>query len=655
MNAKFVLSCSLLLAAAASAAVETAVPATERLLERDGSRPVIILTGYGYGPGEMALLRRHAQSVTAELVSRGPQQLDIWAVFLVTTNPPADANQRRLDQQRAVRLAVQAMTALGRGTADGLLMDRDRFSALYPEPPPPTTITPGTPTVGAPSPQFTITTGILVPSAVYDDGVFVTKPGTTSATVTWSTGYYSKSDKPEDMAPRHDVQCELRVTEGQRGGAYRVLANGPYGQIDVPVQPNTTYHFELFFTAPYTWQFGPDSTADYESGDFVPFSYAQLAGPVEAAPPPPPPPPPPALTPGTPTVGAPGPRELISTGIIAFPLEAGATSARAIWSTGIDTSRNTNRHDAQCELRLFVGDRDGPYTVIAAGAFGEVRFPVQANTTYHLALHFTAPYLFRFTGNPQAVQYAAGDMVPFCYAQVDGPVVAAPPPPPPPPPASIVQPIPIATANLTAFPNPVSVPAGGLGSTVVTWVAGGAYRLTVQVEGEAQESLFSQGGAGQGIGSAPWIQAGRSYVFRLYVGDALLSQVTVRGVAPPSPPVMLPPPPPALPPMPAVPPASGEISASPQVVMVPAGALGSTTLSWAVDGDVWVKHESTLGYLASGGPGSAEPTWIQKGQTYVFKLFPKGTDVAPEGAPAIVGLARFDIVPALGTVVVRGE
>jgi hypothetical protein len=71
-------------------------------------------------------------------------------------------------------------------------------------------------------------------------------------------------------------------------------------------------------------------------------------------------------------------------------------------------------------------------------------------------------------------------------------------------------------ATLTASPNPV--PAGeGAGTTNITWntADGTAGQVYVSVDG-APESIFA--GGPPGSAAAPWIEAGKTYEFRLYAG-----------------------------------------------------------------------------------------------------------------------------------------
>jgi hypothetical protein len=76
----------------------------------------------------------------------------------------------------------------------------------------------------------------------------------------------------------------------------------------------------------------------------------------------------------------------------------------------------------------------------------------------------------------------------------------------------------VANGALLAFPNPV--PAGtGQGTTVISWIvpSGAAGQVWVSIDA-APETLFAQGPNGAVF--APWIEAGRSYLFSLYVGTS---------------------------------------------------------------------------------------------------------------------------------------
>jgi hypothetical protein len=82
--------------------------------------------------------------------------------------------------------------------------------------------------------------------------------------------------------------------------------------------------------------------------------------------------------------------------------------------------------------------------------------------------------------------------------------------------------------TIRATPNPV--PAGsGMGTATISWTTGDGSEGQVYVSENGQaEQLFSSN-TPQGSGDAPWIQAGRSYEFRLYdaAHTKLLSKVVV--------------------------------------------------------------------------------------------------------------------------------
>jgi len=98
-----------------------------------------------------------------------------------------------------------------------------------------------------------------------------------------------------------------------------------------------------------------------------------------------------------------------------------------------------------------------------------------------------------------------------------------------------------ATGTISASPQTVSVPTGGIGTTQICWdvndVSTG--EVWVSMDGAA-ESLFARDP--NGCQDAPWIQVNHSYTFNLYAGtahSAQLASVTVTGVPggnpPPSP------------------------------------------------------------------------------------------------------------------------
>jgi hypothetical protein len=69
-------------------------------------------------------------------------------------------------------------------------------------------------------------------------------------------------------------------------------------------------------------------------------------------------------------------------------------------------------------------------------------------------------------------------------------------------------------ATITASPNPVTT-SEGPGTTTITWNTGDGTTGQVYVsEDGAPETLFSAGSTGSA--PAPWIQAGKTFEFRLY-------------------------------------------------------------------------------------------------------------------------------------------
>jgi hypothetical protein len=86
------------------------------------------------------------------------------------------------------------------------------------------------------------------------------------------------------------------------------------------------------------------------------------------------------------------------------------------------------------------------------------------------------------------------------------------------------------TATITASPNPVSA-SQGPGTTTVTWNTGdgSAGQVYVSKDGAA-EALFAGGPSGSA--AAPWIEAGKTFEFRLYAGTEptkMLAKTQVTG------------------------------------------------------------------------------------------------------------------------------
>jgi hypothetical protein len=86
------------------------------------------------------------------------------------------------------------------------------------------------------------------------------------------------------------------------------------------------------------------------------------------------------------------------------------------------------------------------------------------------------------------------------------------------------------TATITASPNPVHT-GGRNGTTTITWntANGTAGQIYVSVDG-SPEGMFAAGS--QGSTPAPWIQAGKTFEFRLYAGTehaTVLAKTQVTG------------------------------------------------------------------------------------------------------------------------------
>jgi hypothetical protein len=85
-------------------------------------------------------------------------------------------------------------------------------------------------------------------------------------------------------------------------------------------------------------------------------------------------------------------------------------------------------------------------------------------------------------------------------------------------------------ATISASPNPVSI-GEGPGTTTVSWNTGdGSAGEVFVLEDGAPEKMFAMGPAGSA--SAPWIQAGKTFEFRLYAGSdhaKMLAKTQVTG------------------------------------------------------------------------------------------------------------------------------
>lgn len=161
-----------------------------------------------------------------------------------------------------------------------------------------------------------------------------------------------------------------------------------------------------------------------------------------------------------------------------------------------------------------------------------------------------------------------------------------------------------ATGNINASPSVIFIAPGQLGSSYIIWNTQNTDNAQVWVSHNGSaETLFASGRLGGQ--TANWIQAGHTYLFRLYEGTSrsqLLSSVTVRGFA-----------------------TTGMISANPGVVSATQTQPGSTTISWqsnATQAQVWMSDNGAAEtYFGSGANGSNVANGIQLGRTYTFRLY----------------------------------
>jgi hypothetical protein len=86
-------------------------------------------------------------------------------------------------------------------------------------------------------------------------------------------------------------------------------------------------------------------------------------------------------------------------------------------------------------------------------------------------------------------------------------------------------------ATITASPNPVILVGDGPGTTTITWNTGDGSAGTVYlVKDGGPEAPFASGVPGSA--PAPWIEAGKTYEFRLYAGTEhakMLAKTQVTG------------------------------------------------------------------------------------------------------------------------------
>ncbi|MFT4039649.1 MAG: hypothetical protein QM692_15805 [Thermomicrobiales bacterium] len=167
---------------------------------------------------------------------------------------------------------------------------------------------------------------------------------------------------------------------------------------------------------------------------------------------------------------------------------------------------------------------------------------------------------------------------------------------------------------IRANPNPVPYSAEP-GSVVIEWSTGYADggRVTVATDG-GSPAEFATGAAGSA--AAPWIAAGRRYVFALHAGEptgrplasvevGMNAPIPITGAAPERP----------------------FLAASPNPIPLQPGVeLGTTIISWSTaqrgPGLVTVRVPGNEETPFHGGPeGHAEAGWIKPGVVYLFRLY----------------------------------
>lgn len=183
---------------------------------------------------------------------------------------------------------------------------------------------------------------------------------------------------------------------------------------------------------------------------------------------------------------------------------------------------------------------------------------------------------------------------------------------------------PAPVTSLTASANPVVT--AGTGSTTINWNSGDGSTDQVYVAADGgAETLFVQGPTGSA--SAPWINAGHTYVFTLYQGtghSTVLDRVTVVGTA------------------------GAAVVASDTTEPSP---RSSTTLAWATaDGSIGQLYVSQNGapeqLVAQGSSGPTTVSWLQPGSLYTFSLY-AGTDHSQRLAQTTIGVPTISASPTI--------
>jgi hypothetical protein len=165
------------------------------------------------------------------------------------------------------------------------------------------------------------------------------------------------------------------------------------------------------------------------------------------------------------------------------------------------------------------------------------------------------------------------------------------------------------------------------GSTTISWSSPALLPRVLVSCDDAPESLFASGAAGSSV--APWVTAGHTCNFVLRdLYHRVLRSVTVLGAQS----------------------TGGAIGATPSLLSLAPGTLGSTTIDWGtlsnIDAQVWVSMDGaaeTLFAHSPQGPQSAD--WIQLGHVYAFTLY-AGTG----HAQALARVTVFGVSPGAGAI-----
>lgn len=156
---------------------------------------------------------------------------------------------------------------------------------------------------------------------------------------------------------------------------------------------------------------------------------------------------------------------------------------------------------------------------------------------------------------------------------------------------------------ITANPTTLYLAGGQVGSTTLSWTSANTVgSLCVWIRGNS--SAMGCGGASGSL-VPNWIHAGDTFTFdlRQSSGNVLLSSVTVRAFQ-----------------------ATGTLTASPATLYLPAGAVGTSTISWNAPGQssigIWVSANGAAytPWISGGASGSRAWSYLHAGDTHVFQL-----------------------------------